>query len=132
MAKKDDEKVGYKRPPKSTQFKPGQSGNSKGKPKGSYDLQRALARALAEPVSVNTPNGKRHVTVPQMLVRKGISEVSQGNLRAWEILLQTIAKLPAAEGPSDNDNTQGDPGDEEVLAGYRRKILGAGGGSHDE
>jgi len=28
------EEVGYKRPPKATRFKPGQSGNPKGRPKG--------------------------------------------------------------------------------------------------
>jgi hypothetical protein len=31
----DDEKVGYKRPPKATQFKPGKTGNARGRPKGS-------------------------------------------------------------------------------------------------
>lgn len=31
----DDHIAGYKRPPKATQFKPGQSGNRAGRPKGS-------------------------------------------------------------------------------------------------
>lgn len=33
MGKKDDDRVGYKRPPKKNQFKKGQSGNPKGRPK---------------------------------------------------------------------------------------------------
>lgn len=33
----DDHIAGYKRPPKATQFKPGQSGNRAGRPKGSHN-----------------------------------------------------------------------------------------------
>jgi hypothetical protein len=35
MMEKSTEKVGYKNPPKNTQFQPGKSGNPAGRPKGS-------------------------------------------------------------------------------------------------
>ena len=43
--------VGYKKPPKETQFKSGQSGNPKGRPKGSTSTAALLKKALAMPVT---------------------------------------------------------------------------------
>ena len=42
----DTNPVGYKQPPKHTQFKPGQSGNPKGRPKGTQNLATDLAEEL--------------------------------------------------------------------------------------
>ncbi len=42
------EKIGYGRPPKAGQFKPGQSGNPQGRPKGSTNLATDLSAELAE------------------------------------------------------------------------------------
>jgi hypothetical protein len=50
--------VGYKKPPKHGQFKKGQSGNRKGRPKGSKNPLIELRRALDQQVWV-TENGKR-------------------------------------------------------------------------
>ena len=38
--------VGYGRPPEATRFKPGQSGNPKGRPKGSKNLRTLFAEEL--------------------------------------------------------------------------------------
>jgi hypothetical protein len=37
MADDGDSRVGYKRPPQHSKFKPGQSGNPKGRPKGAKE-----------------------------------------------------------------------------------------------
>lgn len=39
---------GYGDPPKNTQFRPGESGNVKGRPPGALGFKRALKLALAE------------------------------------------------------------------------------------
>ncbi len=41
-----DYEVGYCRPPLATRFRPGQSGNPRGRPKGSRNL-RAVVKAVA-------------------------------------------------------------------------------------
>ena len=58
----DDYKVGYRKPPPATRFKKGQSGNSKGRPKGSRNLDSIVASVLNKPVTI-TEHGRRR-TVP--------------------------------------------------------------------
>lgn len=49
--------VGYGKPPKQTQFKPGQSGNPGGRPKGSKNLSTVMNEILSRRVTI-TENGK--------------------------------------------------------------------------
>ena len=49
--------VGNKKPPKQFQFKPGQSGNPKGRPKGSTSFEARVQKELSKLVTVNK-NGK--------------------------------------------------------------------------
>ena len=52
MADKSD-KIGYGRPPVHSRFKPGQSGNPRGRPKGSLNFETDLKRTLQAPVTLN-------------------------------------------------------------------------------
>ena len=62
MADKDhDYEVGYGKPPKAGRFKPGQSGNPRGRPKGTLNLKTDLQQELAERISVR--EGDRQLTV---------------------------------------------------------------------
>ena len=53
-----DDAVGYGRPPRKHQFKKGQSGNPKGRPKGSRNFKTIVCETLKSPVQVLS-NGKR-------------------------------------------------------------------------
>lgn len=50
--------VGYRKPPKHTRFKKGQSGNPKGRPKAKKAGQEEITALLEQPVPV-TRNGKK-------------------------------------------------------------------------
>jgi hypothetical protein len=48
----DDHEIGYKKPPRHSQFKKGRSGNPKGRPKGIRNFKTDLREVLAAPVTI--------------------------------------------------------------------------------
>lgn len=72
-----DYKVGRGRPPRGSQFKKGQSGNPKGRPKGSRNVATILTRVLDG--SRVMPDGKR-VTIREMVLMKQVSKAAEGSL----------------------------------------------------
>lgn len=85
---RDDYEVGYGRPPKETRFKKGQSGNPKGRPKGSLSLDGLLRRELAKPITI-TENGKRRrVPKGEALVTRVVNTALAGDLKGLQGVLQ--------------------------------------------
>lgn len=74
MSKKDysdrDYEVGKGKTPEHTRFKPGQSGNPKGRPKGSRNFETLFEEAMSSRLTVNR-NGKRQkITTRQAVILK--------------------------------------------------------------
>jgi len=79
--------VGKGRPPVATQFKPGQSGNPKGRPKGSKNSQ-SLAKAELNRKVVVTVNGrKKSMTVAEIASRRLGDKAMAGDAKAFSFLI---------------------------------------------
>ena len=103
-----DKPVGYGHPPVATRFKPGQSGNPRGRPKKMRTLSDEICDELNEitrfhenGVEVELPNGR---AIVKTLVRNAIA----GNMRASGILVSACARISR-----DNDD---DPQDQLAAA----------------
>ncbi len=59
----DDYEVGYARPPKHTQFRKGQTGNPRGRPKSRKSGSTDVSELLNEPVRVKTGGEADSVSV---------------------------------------------------------------------
>lgn len=85
--------IGYRRPPKSGQFKKGQSGNAKGRPKGSNNFLTLLDQELAQSIVVNENGRKKTVSRMQAMVKRMVAGALQGDqktlLTVFEILRRT-------------------------------------------
>lgn len=80
--KKEDYEVGFGKPPKSGQFKKGQSGNRKGRPKGARGLKTDLKVELSEMVTF-TENGKqRNLSKQRLMIKQLAAKAVKGDLRA--------------------------------------------------
>src|SRR4051812_7925385 len=98
--------VGYKKPPKHSQFKPGQTGNSNGRPRGSKGFATILHEILSEKITVRTAGGERKVRRMEALLLKQVEAAGKGNMRAMEKLVHWYLSLvaqPAAPLPSSYD-----------------------------
>ena len=54
--------VGFGKPPQSTQFRQGQSGNPKGQPRGKSNMATIIRRSLEAKVVINENGQRREVT----------------------------------------------------------------------
>ena len=73
---------GYGKPPKHTQFEKGQSGNPKGRPKGSQNVATIIAKVGRQRVKV-TENGRtRYMTKLEASVTHLNNQAASGDIRA--------------------------------------------------
>ena len=88
-----DYKVGYRKPPKSGQFKRGKSGNPKGRPKGSLKLATDLAAELNEQITVREDGKARRVSKQRALIKSLMAKALQGDVRANAAVLALYARV---------------------------------------
>lgn len=84
--------VGYRRPPASGRFKKGQSGNPRGRPKGSRNFVTLLQDELAQTVVVNENGKKTRVSRLQAMVKRIVAGALQGDQRALLTMVEILKR----------------------------------------
>jgi Family of unknown function (DUF5681) len=79
--------VGYGRPPKATQWKKGQSGNRKGRPKGAKNFNSILHNTLTRPIKVREGGKIRTVSFLEAMILKFSEDAMKGDPKAATFLL---------------------------------------------
>lgn len=127
--KHKDYEVGYCKPPKKNQFKPGQSGNPKGRPKNPCNPTEAIAKELSEYTYIEQ-NGKR-IKMKKMdaLARLIINNALRGDKQLIKMLFNSkmidaaIFKWAFNEynpEPKKNDPPELTPATKAALLGIRK------------
>jgi Family of unknown function (DUF5681) len=74
--------VGDRRPPKHSQFKPGVSGNPKGRPKGSINVRTRVTQQLRQTVT-GTRNGRPvKMSKADLIARQIVDAAAKGDFKA--------------------------------------------------
>jgi hypothetical protein len=90
--------VGYKRPPREHQFRPGQSGNPSGRPKGARNFKSELREELSELVTVRDGDREIEVSKQRALIKSMVAAAIDGNQRAAaSVLAMCVRTLADAE-----------------------------------
>src|SRR5688572_22041480 len=89
--------VGKGRTPPTTRWKPGQSGNLKGRPKGSKNAASLALAELKRKVRVTLPgNKKKQMTVMEISYRRLADKAMTGDQKALAYLLMLAEVLNVA------------------------------------
>ena len=112
-------KIGYKKPPKHTQFQKGQSGNPRGRPKGVKNIATDIKEELEEFVTITEGGRNFQVTKQRALIKSLLVKATQGNVSA----AQTLLTLKAHVEQSDQSNEMDECFEEEDLEVIKRLEL---------
>jgi hypothetical protein len=94
--------VGYGRPPRKNQFRPGQSGNPRGRPKGAKGLKAELREELNEWVTITIEGKTRRIRKRRLVIKALAAQAAKGNVAAADKLLSLVIQ---AEGFEDERTT---------------------------
>jgi hypothetical protein len=114
----DADEVGYGRPPKDHQFKPGQSGNPRGRPKGAKNHATILHEILHRQLSIRDRGRTRSVPLIEAMLLKFAEEALRGNPKAAAFLLNRYG--PAEQEDAAQNELSGD--DQDILDAFAQRI----------
>lgn len=117
-----DYQVGYGKTPVETRFKPGQSGNPKGRPKGLQSVGTLLRKALLTRVTLQENGHSRHITVQEVIIRGLVNDAAKRDHKAMRVL---FALLERHLVPEDTENTSGEiqSGDQAIIEDFQARLM---------
>lgn len=93
----EDGEGGYCKPPKSKQFKPGTSGNPKGRPKGPGNIHKLLAKHAGKKVTVVINGEEKKMSKMDVVLSALFNKAAKGDVGATR-LIATMAAAAQLEG----------------------------------
>jgi hypothetical protein len=84
----DDQKVGYRRPPRDTRWKKGQSGNPRKKPKRAESVVDLVDRLLLSQVKLTLNGEVKNATALEAIISQLQLKEMAGSARASKVLLK--------------------------------------------
>jgi hypothetical protein len=119
----DDYAVGYKKPPLHTRFKKGQSGNPRGRPRGSKNFSTLLTEALNEAVVITEDGRRRTISKRDLGLKQLANKFAMAEAQATKILLGLMLereRLAAAAAPAERPSFSA--ADEKVIANLLKRL----------
>jgi hypothetical protein len=117
MPPETDNEVGYKKPPKHSQFKKGQSGNPRGRPRGAKNAVNLIEEALDKKIVVTENGRRRKISKAEAMATQLANRAAQGDYKATQTVLRhfTEPKNPIKPERELEDRSPTGPGTVLVL-----------------
>ncbi len=102
------------------QFRPGRSGNPRGRPKGPLTLRSELEQILKERIGVREGGKQKRISRREALFLKLVEQALHGDLKAASTIIGLLVKLEpkAAEQAAPSETLSDD--DNEIVADFLR------------
>jgi hypothetical protein len=115
-----DFEIGYGRPPKATQFRREQSGNPRGRPKGSRSVDTILQDISSRKMTIAEQGRTQRISKLEVMLLQLANLATRGDLRALKLYLEFIDRYCRQAGGSDRSEEITSE-DLEILADYLQK-----------
>jgi uncharacterized protein DUF5681 len=129
MKKSPKYPVGHGRPPVEHQFKPGQSGNPNGRPKGARSFAAELRDELADLVLIKDGDTAVELTRQRAIVRVVVNAALGGDQRAAATVFGWASRALGSEPAPEADET--DPDDQAIAEASAERQRMRDGGHHE-
>jgi hypothetical protein len=114
--------VGYGRPPAHTRFKPGQSGNPKGRRKGQRNVHTVLADTLNQRITIREGDRIRSLSKLDGLILTMVSAALKGDTKAQASLMTMMRSVGMiGEAPESADAQPFTANDEALIEDFLRR-----------
>ena len=107
--------VGFRKPPKRTQFRSGQSGNPRGRPRGAKTVGSTLERVLARQVVMTVDGKKKRVTVTEAMLMRTVQNALTGNPKSGLDLIRLSQAILNTNPSVDAEEPKEDPAERKLL-----------------
>ena len=94
MADDFEDEIGYKKPPKTSQFQKGRSGNPSGRPKNNPGIADVFRKVTKQVVLTNGQNGQQRMTKMEASITQLVNKATTGDLKAMKVLLEIASRFP--------------------------------------
>ena len=119
MSRDDDDTVGYRKPPKHSQFKPGHSGNPQGRRPQFGNFEADLLDELNAEILIREEGGERKISKQRAMINTLVAAAIRGNMRAAGTLLAIVARASPPRAEPDRESAS--EADDNLLKSYRRR-----------
>lgn len=120
----DPDGVGYRKPPRQTRFKPGQSGNRKGRPKGARNFGSVIQDELNARIIISENGRRKTISKKQAVAKQLVNKAATGDPRAMPVLLNEN-RIHEAHAGRDAASETHDAEDRLVMESIMRRIRDA-------
>jgi hypothetical protein len=104
--KKNDYKVGYRKPPVHTRFQKGQSGNPCGKPKKVLSEDEILLRELSSKLTVTEDGKRKRLSKFEVMIKQQVKLAMKGDPKAFRHVAETFRNAQRAQAAGDTGKSE--------------------------
>ena len=121
--------VGYGRPPRTTRFKPGQSGNPRGRPKGAKNVDTILRDVLMQQIVVLESGKRRKIAVFEAYLKRLSKQALEGDPKSGDKMIRLLPYLQKVAGSDEitevlreDEEGAGRDGDRDMLRFFAQMV----------
>lgn len=116
-----DYTVGYGKPPAESRFKPGQSGNPKGRPKGVKNFSTVMDKELATKVTIKEGEKRKKISKREAMVKQLTNKAAAGDHKSIQVVFDYDQKRESHRAATANNDQLGQA-DQEVMEEMVKRI----------